>query len=91
MLNQIVLVGKVKSIEENQVVISVSRSFKNKDGVYESDIISITLTDVLYKQVEEYVTENDIIGIKGRVQNSDGEGHSIVAEKVTFLSSGKEK
>ena len=94
MLNQIVLVGRVVeeiNTTENQatIVISVSRSFKNGEGLYESDNIPIVLYNGIAQNAAEYCTKGTLIGIKGRIQMIDN-NITIIAEKITFLSSKKE-
>ena len=107
MLNQIILVGRLaRDIELEKVgedkkvcklTLAVPRSFKNAEGVYETDFIPITLFDNVATNTCEYCHKGDIIGIKGRVQSKnypreDGSEYQImeiIAEKVTFLSSRK--
>lgn len=94
MLNQIVLVGKVVEeikTTENQstIVISVLRSFKNEEGLYESDNIPVVLYNGIAQNAAEYCNKGTLIGIKGRIQMIDN-NITIIAEKITFLSSKKE-
>lgn len=93
MLNQIVLVGRlvnIESDEETRITLATPRSFKNSEGEYETDYIPVNIYGGIAKNVEEYCTKGDLVGIKGRVQAKDN-GVEIVAEKVTFLSSKKEE
>lgn len=94
MLNQVVLVGKaVEEIKttENQatIVIAVSRSFKNEEGLYESDNIPVVLYNGIMQNAKEYCNKGTLIGIKGRIQMIDN-SITIIAERITFLSSKKE-
>ena len=106
MLNQVVLVGRlVKDPElietENEkkmsrITIAIPRSFKNMNGEYESDFINCILWDSVAKNTVEYCKKGDIVGIKGRIQNSVVEKDDekkyyvdVIAERVTFLSSKK--
>lgn len=112
MLNQIVLVGRlVRNLEvkdtngEQKAVITlaVPRSFKNKEGIYETDFINCILWNGIATNTAEYCKKGDIIGVKGRVQStivcddsqnideSKKNELQVVAEKVTFLSSKKEE
>lgn len=86
MLNQVVLVGRIKMININELVISVSRNFKNENGEYEDDDIKVYVAISIQNNINEYCKIGDIIGIKGRIERNN----RIVAEKVTFLSSKKE-
>lgn len=98
-MNNVLLVGKinkdVEKIEVNdqvtyQLMLNISRNFKNQDGVYETDILPIELTNYVGSKVFQYCKKNNIIGVKGRLTSKDGTLIKIVAEKVTFLSNNKE-
>ena len=102
MLNQAVLVGRLvnegEKVERDgksytKITIASQRSYKNEDGIYETDFIDIILWGPIADNTLEYCRKGDIIGIKGRIQtegNSMGEKDlQVVAEKVTFLSSKK--
>lgn len=104
MLNQIVLVGRlvqdpeIKELENGQrvgyITLAVSRSYKNDDGIYETDFIPCKVGYPMCDNVKEYCKKGDLLGIKGRIQTKQEENKNIieiVAERVTFLSSGKEK
>ena len=95
MLNQTVLVGRLVKdpvIEEGknycELTIIVPRSFKNAEGIYEEDIIPITLYQTIAHNAVDYCKKGDLVGIKGRIQAKENE-IEIVAEKLTFLSSKK--
>ena len=93
MLNQIVIVGRIKNIDKKDnecyVKISVPRPFKNEDGEYESDILDVMLKDKIADNLVEWCSVEDLVGVKGRLEQTN-KGMIIVAEKVTFLSSKKE-
>ncbi len=108
MLNQVVIVGRLTKDPEviskengkkvSNIIVAVPRSFKNSEGIYETDFLKCTLWDGIAKNTKEYCKSGDIIGVKGRLQGSlitkedDTKYYQteIVAEKVTFLSSKKE-
>ena len=108
MLNQIVLVGRLtRNIEvhksENNVKVAtislaIPRSFKNSEGVYDTDFINCVAFDSIAENTSEYCSKGDIVGVKGRVQSRVLEKEDktkeyqteIIAEKVTFLSSKSE-
>lgn len=103
MLNQIVLVGRlvqdpeIKELENGMrtsyITLAVSRSWKNADGIYETDFIPCLLYKGIAENTTKYCKKGDVIGVKGRVQTKQEEDKTIieiVAEKVTFLSSRKE-
>ncbi|MBQ7790408.1 MAG: single-stranded DNA-binding protein [Bacilli bacterium] len=106
MLNQVVMVGRlvadpeVKETENGKkvsnITLAVQRSYKNAEGVYETDFIDCTLFDGVAHNTAEYCHKGDIVGVKGRIQTDiyekDGENKkstSLIAEKITFLSSNK--
>jgi single-strand DNA-binding protein len=104
MLNQIVLVGRLvqdpeikeleKGIKTSYITLAVPRNYKNSDGIYETDFINCVVWKNIADNVKEYYKKNDIIGVKGRIQTKQEEDKTIVeivAERVTFLSSRKEK
>lgn len=93
MLNQIVLVGRLKEIEyEDEVNVEftlvVPRNYKNIDGIYEEDNIPVYISGSIAKNFKEYCKKGDLIGVKGRIQVKDND-IEIVAEKITFLSNKK--
>lgn len=107
MLNQVVIVGRltkdIQTIETEDgkktttITIAVPRSFKNADGVYDTDFVSCVLWNGIAENTAEYCHKGDVIGVKGRIQNkqaknedgSDSREIEVIAEKVTFLSSKK--
>ena len=104
MLNQVVLVGRLTSdmeVKESEdgkkycnMSLAIPRSFKNADGVYDTDFVNIKIFDTVAQNTAEYCQKGDIVGVKGRIQTGsyekDGEkkyAMDVIAEKVTFLSS----
>lgn len=105
MLNQVVLVGRivkdveVKELESGKkvsfITLAVNRSYKNADGIYETDFIDCRLFDNIATNVAEYCRKGDLVGVKGRLQSSTFEKEDgtkqykmeVIAEKVSFLSS----
>ena len=105
MLNQIILVGRLtRDITVNKsengvkvatISIAVPRSFKNVEGVYDTDFIDCVAFDTIALNTSEYCNKGDIVGVKGRVQSKsvekeDGKKENsleIICEKITFLSS----
>ncbi len=104
MLNQVVLVGRLtrdvivnksdKGIKVATVSLAIPRSFKNADGVYDTDFVDCVAFDNVAANTSEYCSKGDIVGIKGRIQsriieNGDKKEYAtdIVCEKITFLSS----
>ena len=100
MLNQIVIVGRlvqdleIKELENGkkvcEITLAVPRSYKNSEGIYETDVIPCIVWNEMAENAEKFCKKGDIIGIKGRLQRLEGNELQVVAEKVTFLSSKKE-
>ena len=102
MLNQVVMVGRLVSDPEvvkegekelSTITLAIPRSFKNSEGVYETDFIECILYNQIATNTTEYCKKGDIIGVKGRLQSQEVEDKritQIIAEKVTFLSSKSE-
>jgi len=83
----------------SNITIAVPRAYKNENGEYDTDFVDVVLWNGIASNTAEYCHKGDLIGVKGRIQTSsyeteDGEKRKstqIVAEKITFLSSQKEK
>ena len=104
-MNNVMLVGRLVSDPEakklesgkevTNITLAVNRSFKNVDGIYETDFIDCVLWEGLSSNFCEYCHKGDVVGIRGRLQteiveNEDGSKikyTKVIAEKVTFLSS----
>lgn len=105
MLNQTVLVGRLVRDPElyetesgnkvTNITLAVPRSYKNSEGVYETDFINCVLWKGIAESASEYCHKGDLLGIKGRIQtrtvdvDEDSRKNitEVVAEKVTYLSS----
>ena len=102
-VGRLVAEPSVKETEDGKQVsnltIAVPRSYKNENGEYDTDFVDVVLWNGIAENTAEYCHKGDIIGVKGRIQTSnyeteDGEKRKstqIVAEKITFLSSSKDK
>ena len=107
MLNQVVLVGRlVKNVKVYKadsgkkvttVTLAIPRSFKNMEGVYETDFIDCVAFENIADNTAQYCRKGDIIGVKGRLQSRVEEKDKkkeyymdVIAEKITFLTSKKE-
>lgn len=105
-MNQVILVGRLCADPEittdqekkrSVITLAVNRSFKNVDGVYETDFIRCVLWNNVAMNTFSYCHSGDVVGIKGRLQTRSYEDEEknhkfimeVIAEKVTFLSSQK--
>ena len=106
MQNIVFLIGRLVSDPElkksekerdySTVTLAVQRSFKNSNGIYETDFIKCKLWNGIAKSVNEYCKKGDLVGVKGRIQIRTYEENEetkyiteIIADKVSFLSSKK--
>ena len=87
MLNQMILVGRLTrdiTIEKSKdkdaskenkkyaiISLAIPRSFKNSDGVYDTDFIDCYAFDSIAVNTSEYWKQGDIVGVKGRIQRID--------------------
>lgn len=89
-MNYLVLVGRIKEINEDRVIILVTRNYKNENGDYETDIIPCYFKGTISKNANEYCKIGDTIGVKGRIESLNNEV-MIMVNNLTFLSSKKQK
>ena len=98
MLNNAMLVGRLIEFKDDFMKVSVSRAYKNADGIYENDEIPCKL-ELPTDEVKTYLTIGDLVGIKGRIETSVYENEAgekkkstqVVADRITFLSSARIK
>lgn len=86
-MNNVVLVGRITNFEGNEVTITVNRNYKNEDGIYMSDLISVWLSANIGEKMKEFCKVGDMLGIKGHLENRNGV--VVMAEKVSFISPKK--
>jgi hypothetical protein len=74
-LNQVVLVGKLNSINNDSI------------SLLSGDVLinDILCGDSIINNVKEYCKKSDIIGVKGKIITDN----KIQADRITFLSSRK--
>ena len=108
MLNYINLVGRLvrkpklaktdsgKTI--TTVTLAVPRSFKNMDGIYDTDFIDCTCWDSVAINTHEYCNVGDVLCIKGRLssrlvaeEDFNKKKLEVIAEKITFLTTRKKE
>ena len=108
MINMVMLVGRLVKDPEiierdngnkvSRVTLAVNRRFKGPDGVYHTDFIDCVLWNNFAKNVNDYCSKGDLIGVRGRLQvdtyEKDGIKRKVcdvIAEGITFLSSMKNR
>lgn len=102
MLNQVVIVGRLKEIikvDENKlnIVVSVPQSFKNRYGEYDVDLIDCELIGNIANTTNKYCNIGNVVGVKGKLKidyyNKDDEVikmMKVCAEKISILTSKSE-
>lgn len=107
MMNNYFGVGRIASepeIKETEnggkhmiLKLAITRSYKNEDGVYDTDFINCTLWNGIAEGIKEYCKKGDLIGVRGRIETDtyekDGEtkyATNIIGERIFFLSANKD-
>jgi hypothetical protein len=86
MLNQAIVVGRVVDFDlHDELLIEVTRNYRNKNGIYEFDVI--TAKDYLHilKPALKYLEVGKVIAVKGRLEVTNL-GLEFVIEKISFVS-----
>lgn len=89
---------EIKTLEDGKKVavlsIAINRSYKNKEGVYETDFIDCSVWDMIAEKVYDYCKKGDVISIKGRLEsyyeekdNKKEKKYRIQGEQVSFIQS----
>ncbi len=106
MNNYVCLIGRLVSTPElveteegkkvTNITLAVPRSFKNAEGIYETDFIDCILWHGIAETTTEYCRKGDLVGIRGRLQTRNIERDDfkykkteIVVEKISFLATRK--
>ena len=86
MLNQAILVGTVTNIDYDKgITVSVTRNYRNKDGVYEVDVVIAKDYRGVMKSAKKYIEIGKVIAIKGTLQTDPSSTLEFVAEKLSFI------
>ncbi len=103
MVGRLVKEPEVKETENGNkftnITIAIPRSYKNADGEYETDFVDCVLWNQIAENTAEFCKSGDLIGVRGRLQTKivekdDGtksKKSEVLAERITFLSTAKEK
>ena len=103
MINNVVLTGRITElpklretscgIKYETILLDIVRPFKNSNGIYDSDKITVTLWKGIAETANEICKIGDMLGVKGRIQTYSVEketqtyyNYEIVAEHVSFMS-----
>ena len=90
MLNQVVLIGKVKKIEKsasgsNYLLLAIERTYKNTEGVFLHDTIHCVLWKGIHDSVRHYYKEGQYLSVTGRLETYENMANVVIAEKVGFI------
>lgn len=88
MINQILLVGTIKGIDnikDNVMLIEVRRNYKNVEGFFDKDCFKCNLWIALSKKISLNCKEGDVVAVKGRLVDDNGTCN-ILAEQVILLN-----
>ena len=69
------------------VTLAIPRSYKNNEGVYETDFIPVRLEGSIATNTAEYCKQGDLVGVKGMSQKTIDGRSQVCADKITFLAS----
>lgn len=90
MLNMCILVGIFTELikKDNKIILmlKIPNSEKNKDGIYEVDLIKCIVPKKKAEYINEYCAISSVIGIKGKLKVINNE-MVVVINKATFLTS----
>ncbi len=109
MHNLVYLIGRlcedpdIKQYEDGKsmltINLAVQRSYKNENGIYETDFIRCILWNGIAAHTSEYCKKGDLVGVKGRIQTRSYEDKEtsdkkyiteVIVDKVSFLASKKD-
>ncbi len=107
-MNKVVLVGRLTKDPElrntnsglpvTSFTVAINRTFKNKDGNYDTDFINVSIFGKQAENVSKYCFKGSQVGIDGRIQTRSYDAEDgtkryvteIVADNVEFLGSKKD-
>ena len=105
-MNHVILVGRLTDNPDFQessdsrmvITVAVPRTFKNSEGLYETDFLRCVLWNGIAKKTKEYSKKGDTICVRGRLQVRTYENEEkekkymteIIAESIAFVASKKE-
>ncbi len=105
-MNHVILIGRLTGTPEviktessirTVVNLAVPRTFKNQDGIYETDFIRCILWNGIAQRACDYCKKGDIVCLRGRLQvrnyvKEDNEKKyvtEVIVETISFVSSSK--
>ena len=107
-MNHVILVGRltetptlVNSDTENMrstITVAVKRTYKNQEGIYETDFLRCILWNGMAKRASEVYKKGDIVCVHGRLQIRTYEDDhkekkyftEVIAEQISLVSAYKQ-
>lgn len=107
-MNKIMLTGRLTKDPELRTTgsglsvasfsIAINRTFKNKEGNYDTDFFNVSVFGKQAANVSKYCFKGSLVGIEGRLQSRSYDAQDgtkryavdVVADRVEFLGSKKE-
>ena len=90
MLNQFILIGRVSKIKKVKGVITQFHLDIPRSNSPEVDSPIIQINEVLSESIKDFVKDNTMLAVKGRIETVIRGGYgtvtSIVAERITYLN-----
>ena len=93
MHNMVYLIGRLSTDikeEDSKLNLAVTRTFKNEEGIYETDFVDVKLFGTMLENTIKYIKKGDLIGVKGRLQVENNQ-LMVIADKLSFLTSNKKE
>ncbi len=104
-MNNVILVGRLvqdpilEEFEENKkrsvIDVAVPRTYKNSEGIYETDFIRCVLWNGIALNTSKYCTKGDVVAIRGKIQprmyeledNNKKYITEVIAQQISFVAS----
>lgn len=90
MLNQVILIGRVSRIKKVKGVITQFHLDIPRSHELEVDSPIIQINEGLSESIKDFVKDNTLLAVKGRIETVIRGGYgtvtSIVAERITYLT-----
>ena len=93
MINQVVLVGKIKGIEKDDsykgnLYVEIERPFKDSYQ-REFDVIECSFWESLFKRIINNCKNGDLVAIRGRIETENNK-YCVAVENVVLLNKSKD-
>jgi single-strand DNA-binding protein len=102
-MNNVIFIGRLcnkielKEGDNTVITLAKTRSYKNEEGIYETDFIDCYAKGNVAKQLECYCEKGDLIAVRGKLESQDVENNDIkyrtvvvAVESVSFLTTKKD-